>query len=57
MAGRLEAQLMDGAALSRKILEGCEVRAAAFTDARRDDVRAWRRCSSDMILRRSPTSK
>ena len=24
MAGHLEAQLMDGTALSRKILEGCE---------------------------------
>jgi methylenetetrahydrofolate dehydrogenase (NADP+)/methenyltetrahydrofolate cyclohydrolase len=32
MAGHLDAQLMDGAALSRKILEGCGLRAAAFAD-------------------------
>jgi methylenetetrahydrofolate dehydrogenase (NADP+) / methenyltetrahydrofolate cyclohydrolase len=32
MAGHLDARLMDGAALSRKILEGCRVRAEAFTD-------------------------
>jgi methylenetetrahydrofolate dehydrogenase (NADP+)/methenyltetrahydrofolate cyclohydrolase len=32
MAGRLEAQLMDGAALSRKILEDCGLRAAAFAE-------------------------
>ena len=32
MAGDPEARLMDGAALSRTILEGAALRAAAFTD-------------------------
>jgi methylenetetrahydrofolate dehydrogenase (NADP+)/methenyltetrahydrofolate cyclohydrolase len=32
MAGDPDARLMDGTALSRKILEGCGLRAAAFTD-------------------------
>src|SRR3984957_6218186 len=51
MAGRLEAQLMDGAALSRKILEGCEVRAAAFT------ARAGRRpCLAAGLAGRDPAS-
>ena len=51
MAGHLDARLMDGAALSRKILEGCRVRAEAFTD------RVGRRpCLSAVLVGRDPAS-
>jgi methylenetetrahydrofolate dehydrogenase (NADP+)/methenyltetrahydrofolate cyclohydrolase len=51
MAGHLEAQLMDGAALSRKILDGCEVRATAFSE------RAGRRpCLAAVLVGHDPAS-
>jgi methylenetetrahydrofolate dehydrogenase (NADP+) / methenyltetrahydrofolate cyclohydrolase len=51
MTGHLEAQLMDGTALSRKILEGCEVRAAAFTE------RGGRRpCLAAVLVGHDPAS-
>jgi hypothetical protein len=56
MAGHPDARLMDGAALSRTILEGAALRAAAFADGW-DDRRAWRPCSSATIRRRLPTSR
>ena len=51
MAGHLEAQLMDGTALSRKILEDCEARAAAFAE------RVGRRpCLAAVLVGQDPAS-
>lgn len=51
MAGHLEAQLMDGSALSRKILEDCEARAAAFAE------RVGRRpCLAAVLVGQDPAS-
>jgi methylenetetrahydrofolate dehydrogenase (NADP+)/methenyltetrahydrofolate cyclohydrolase len=51
MASPLDAELMDGAALSRKILEGCTLRAAAFAE------RAGRRpCLAAVLVGSDPAS-
>jgi methylenetetrahydrofolate dehydrogenase (NADP+)/methenyltetrahydrofolate cyclohydrolase len=51
MPGQLDAHLMDGVALSRKILEGCERRAAAFAG-----LAGRRPCLAAVLVGRDPAS-